>query len=403
MEIVPILSAMRRNKTGAILIASQMAMTLAILCNALFIVHQHLAWSQRLTGADEANILAVTNQWVGKPQDLKARAQTDLAALRTLADVIDAFATNTFPLANKGWSDFVNLKLDQQHSSAPAALYFADEHAIHTLGLRLIAGRDFTAADIIDGDSSFDSARPSSVIVTRALAERLFPGEKALGKTVYVSLGTHSTQIVGIVDKLQAPWTSPTSGSDYSMLEPIRVAAQESFYIVRVQPRSVASVLHAVRDKLVEIDRGRLIEVSPLSSVRADAYRDDRVFSSILAVVCIVSLTVTALGILGLTSYWVAQRRQQIGIRRALGATRTAIVRYFQTENFLIASVGATVGVMLAIGVNLWMVSAFELERLQFRYTILGAVIVLLLGQGAALWPALRAALISPAEATRGI
>ncbi|HTC38562.1 MAG TPA: FtsX-like permease family protein, partial [Steroidobacteraceae bacterium] len=97
----------------------------------------------------------------------------------------------------------------------------------------------------------------------------------------------------------------------------------------------------------------------------------------------------------------VAQRRRQIGIRRALGATRNAIIQYFQTENLLIAGAGAAIGVALAVSLNLWMVSAFSMERLNTGYTLIGAVVVMLLGQAAVLWPALKAASIPPALATR--
>ena len=69
----------------------------------------------------------------------------------------------------------------------------------------------------------------------------------------------------------------------------------------------------------------------------------------ILGVVCAALVAVTSFGIVGLTSYWVAQRRRQIGIRRALGATRNAIIRYFQTENLMIAGAGAAVGIALAV------------------------------------------------------
>jgi putative ABC transport system permease protein len=105
----------------------------------------------------------------------------------------------------------------------------------------------------------------------------------------------------------------------------------------------------------------------------------------------------------GLTSYWVAQRRRQIGIRRALGASRQAIVRYFQTENLLIAASGTALGIALAIAANLWMVSSFEMQRLNPVYAFVGALAVLGLGQLAVLWPALRAASIPPALATRGV
>ncbi len=69
MQFRPIISAMRRNKVGAILIAVQMAITLAILCNALFIIQQRIALSKRPTGVDEANVVVLDNQWVGNPPD----------------------------------------------------------------------------------------------------------------------------------------------------------------------------------------------------------------------------------------------------------------------------------------------------------------------------------------------
>src|SRR6266851_1590631 len=102
MEIGPILSAMRRNKVGATLIVVQMAVTLSILCNGLFIIQQRLALSQRPTGTDEANIFAIVNVWVDDPKDLPARLQTDLAMLRSLPGVADAYASNSYPLSNGG-------------------------------------------------------------------------------------------------------------------------------------------------------------------------------------------------------------------------------------------------------------------------------------------------------------
>ncbi len=140
-----------------------------------------------------------------------------------------------------------------------------------------------------------------------------------------------------------------------------------------------------------------------MTAARDEAYQDDRGLVVVLSVVCASLLAVTAFGIVGLTSYWVAQRRRQIGIRRALGATRNAIMRYFQTENLLIAGAGAAMGVALAVALNLWMVSAFEMQRLNTGYAMVGAAVVLLLGQAAVLWPAFKAASIPPAMATRAV
>jgi len=161
-------------------------------------------------------------------------------------------------------------------------------------------------------------------------------------------------------------------------------------------------VLKSAEAELFALDGNRILRSRSMQQVRADAYRGDHGLIVLLTSICLALLIVTAFGIVGLTSYWVAQRRQQIGIRRALGATRQAIVRYFQTENFMIAAVGAAVGIAFAIALNLWMVHSFEMVRMDNSRALVGAFIILLLGQFAVLWPALRAASIPPALATRG-
>ena len=408
MELRPILSAMRRNKVGAILIAVQMAVTLAILCNGLFIIEQRLASSKRPTGVDEANLFVLSNLWVGNPTDLAARLQADLAALRSVPGVVDAFATNSYPLSDGGSTDGVSLHPDQRDAMALSALYFTDEHGLQTLGLKLIAGRNFNSGEIVDKVGFTDFKPPAAVIMTRALADKLFPGGNALGQSVYVESEKHQTTIIGIVDRLQVPWVQSGGwGSKFnynSMLEPFRYLDQYTDYVVRAKPGQLPMVLQAAQKKLIEINRARVIEkAQSLTEARQEAYRNDRGLAVILGVVCAALLLVTAFGIVGLTSYWVAQRRRQIGIRRALGATRNAIIRYFQTENLLIAASGAALGVAMAIALNLWMVSSFEMERLHSIYAFAGAAVVLLLGQAAVLWPALRAASIPPALATRGV
>jgi putative ABC transport system permease protein len=404
MEIRPILSAMRRNKVGAALIGVQMAITLAILCNGLFIIEQRVAYSKRPSGADERNIFVMANQWIGNPPDLAARLQADLAALRGMPGVIDAFATNAVVLSNSGSSEGVKLNPEQKESTASTAVYFADEHALNSLGLTLVAGRNFDSAEITDKNGYTDLAAPASVIVTRALADKLFPGKGALGQSIYIQPENHSIRIIGIVDRLQVPWVESWSAkfNDNSILEPFRFVDPYVYYVVRVQPGQLPGALEAAEKKLFEVNRSRVLEDSKsLTESRAEVYQDDRGLAVILGVVCAALVAVTAFGVVGLTSYWVAQRRRQIGIRRALGATRYAIVRYFQTENLLIAAAGATLGVALALSLNLWMVTTFEMERLHVSYAVLGALFVMLLGQAAVLWPAVKAALAPPALATR--
>jgi putative ABC transport system permease protein len=112
---------------------------------------------------------------------------------------------------------------------------------------------------------------------------------------------------------------------------------------------------------------------------------------------------ITGLGIVGLASFWVQQRTRQIGIRRALGATKRDIVHYFQLENFILATIGIVLGMLLAYGINLWLMDKYGVPRLPSEFLPIGALLLWLLGQVAVLGPALRAAGIPPAIATRSV
>ncbi len=402
MRICPIMSAMRRNKVGAILVALQMALTLAILCNALFLIHQQVQDSHQPSGiGDEANLLVVSNAWVGDPPDSKALQLADLAALRRMPGVVDAYATYSFPLGGGGWGCSVRLFAAQALASTWCSTYLVDEHAQKVLGVRPLAGRWFTASEIVDRREN-DAKPPSSVIiVTRALADRLFPAGDALGKTIYIDRAAQT--IVGVIDHLLVPNVSD-GGEDNqdAVLQPNRFIGHGGAYLIRSRPGEIDALANKVPDVLRQLDHARVVRyVRTFPEVRARAYRGARGFAAILATVCAIMLAVTAFGIVGLTSSWVTQRRRQIGIRRALGATRRAIVQQFQIENLIIASVGCTLGAGLAVALNLWMVSRFEMQRMPLLPVLAAAIAVLLLGQAAVLWPALRAAAIPPALATR--
>jgi putative ABC transport system permease protein len=402
MELHPILSAMRRNKVGAVVIVVQTAITLAILCNSLFLIQQRLHSSERPTGLQEQDIFTMANQWVGNPPDLAAKVQADLAALRALPEVVDAYASNSYPLSNGGWDDGLGLEAADSHWVTSGALYFADEHGLLTLGLKLVAGRNFDAAEIAER-SDMEGKPPAALIVSQALAAKLFPNEDALGKSIYLSSQKQKAPIIGIVERLQQPWVSVRNQRvEYAMLQPYRFVEQYSYYVVRAKPGQLESAMKSAEKQLLAINRGRINDKTrSMAETRHRAYRDDRGLAIILGVVSVVLLIVTAFGIIGVTSFWVSQRRRQIGIRRAMGASRTAILRYFQTENLMIATAGAILGIILALTLNFLMAVKFEMARLHVGSTLLAAGIVLLLGQLAVLWPAVRAASISPVVAIR--
>jgi putative ABC transport system permease protein len=218
---------------------------------------------------------------------------------------------------------------------------------------------------------------------------------------------TESAQIIGIIDRAQVPWVGSSFSERFvenATFLPFIFSNNGLYYVVRTQPGRQAEAMHAAEQRLLDVDRGRDIErLWTFSQTRERAYRSDRALSLTLVTVCALLLTVTALGIVGLTTYWVAQRRRQIGVRRALGARRVDILRYFQTENLLIVVAGGALGIALALAGNLWLVTYLEVTRMSLAYVLGGAAIVLALSQLSVIWPAIQAASLSPSIATRTV
>lgn len=410
MQIKPILSALRHHKAGTLLIALQIALTLAIVCNALFIIQQRISHLSRPSGIDEASLIRIQNQWVGQSEaDYASLIATDLATLRKVPGVVNAYATNSVPLSNGGWSTGVYLepvKPDQGKSAAQTALYFVDNHTMETLGLKLVAGRNFRPSEV--GEFMPRSkAQPPLVMVTRDLADKLYPSENAVGKVLY-TIDKPST-IIGVVERMQVPWVGgwASNWDGNSLLVPARLITNGSNYVVRVQPGQMNNVLRAAPKALYAASRMRMIPdddgVLPFRDIRAEAYARDRGMAILMSVICVVLLAITAAGIVGLTSFWVGQRRKQIGVRRALGATRNDILSYFLTENLMIAAAGVVLGAILAVGMNQWLMQAFEMQRLSWPWIASGVFVLLVLGQAAVLAPAMRASRVPPVTATRSV
>ena len=110
---------------------------------------------------------------------------------------------------------------------------------------------------------------------------------------------------------------------------------------------------------------------------------------------------VTAFGIVGLASFWVQQRTRMIGTRRAMGATRGQILRYFQLENFLLSTAGIVLGMLGAFGLSVVLMASYELPRLPLIFLPVGALALWGLGQLAVLAPARRAAALPAVAALR--
>ena len=407
MEIRPILSSLLRNKTGALLIAAQVALSLAIVANALYIIKERLSLVSRPSGvaaeSDVFRIAVIPLKEYDTPEQMSAARKRTADLIRGVPGVVSVAGTNTSPLSNSGWNTGLGLKPNQTDSTAQSALYFSSDSLVETLGLKLVEGRDFTPDEIeqIDPEASRDMGRLA--IMSKRLAEEMFPGTSAVGKRFYLggNPDAEPMQVIGVVEKLQTPWAHAGNRGEQATILGVDLLGSFSRYVVRAEPGQRDRVFKDVEAALGRVPGLMIVQRQTMDEDRYDMYRDDRAVAWMLTTVTVLLLLGTASGIVGMATLWVNQRRKQIGVRRALGARKEDILRYFITENFIITSGGVVAGLLLAIGLNQLLVSQLELTKLPLGYLGVGSLVLWLVGVAAVYAPAWRASGISPAIATR--
>jgi putative ABC transport system permease protein len=404
MEIRPILSSLRKHKIPAALIVLEIALACAVFCNAVFMIGQRINNTQVPNAIDQTGIVVVRID--GRdPKLASADIPRDIAALKHIRGVAAAAAVTSVPLSDKSWISNVST-LPPAKSDPKAqplvAMYQLGTGGPQALGLHLLKGRFFNADEYADSEG--DKLASHVVVITQTLAHHMWPDGTALGKRLW--LGKSAYTVVGIVADVlgRAEQIGSADQSYYfSTFFPESPAADQTFYVVRTTSRDRERVLHAATGALQALSPNAVIRGEMYTRMRDDHFATARSMVWILVLVCVVMLAVTAFGIVGLTSFWVRQRRKQIGIRRAVGATRARIRTYFQTENFLLSLAGVVFGVIAAYGVNLYLMQHYQLHLMPWYYPPVSAIALWILGQLAVLGPALRASHVPPVVATRSV
>nr|WP_221265755.1 FtsX-like permease family protein [Oleiagrimonas soli] len=395
-----------------LLVVLQVALACAIACNALFLLQQRLKPMLVPDGIGQPNHLIIASNIVSRGQPWETSRMRDTErALRGVPGVTSVSVAGSLPMV-------LNARMNGRvqgvgrDTRADTAMYIGD-HLVKTLGLHLVAGRDFTAEEDAVQNHGVGMHQDGPAIITQSLANRLFPGQKALGQTLQLGDKDPAVRtVVGVVGHLMrndfgdgsqrnldnvmlfpgipSSWSLPAIG--------VRVAPDADPQQVRKQVEKV--IQRMLGDGMV---RGIDPSYDMYGTLRDEALAQYRASVWLLAGVCLIVLIVTLAGIMGLTAYWVQQRTRQIGIRRALGARRSDILRYLQAENLLLVGVGTLLGLIAAYAVNLWLMHHYELPRLPWSYLPIGAALLLVLGQLAVLSPALRASRVPPVVATRSV
>ena len=407
----PMLKTFRRHRLMPTLVVLQIALATAILCNALSLLQQRLAPLLVPDGIAASQLILVSQIVTQTAPWTTAQVREGETALRSIPGVTAVTAGLNLPMLTS-----IRLVGNVSNSSGRHkvnAAAMVGNNLVPTLGLHIIAGRDFKTSDLAEGtqQNSLGLTSSAPVILTRALAQHLFPHRGPVGQMVRVG-HNHPVDhvVVGVVKHLERSDISGKTQADAGnvMLLPVRVSGFPFIqYAVRNAPGAQASVLKAIPAAIdrafpaQERNSGIKPRVETYEHARDVVFKSRRAAVWLLSSVTLVVLIVTLIGIMGLTGFWVQQRTRQIGVRRALGARRVDILRYFQTENFLLATAGIALGCAAAIGINVWLMAHYAVPRLPIVYLPIGAVALWLLGQLAVLGPALRAARVLPTTAMR--
>jgi len=400
MEMRPILSSLLRNRAGSILVALQIAITLAIVVNAVYLTYQRVSKVGRPTGIDDQNIFSLPVTGFEKDFNFQAMVRDDMTLLRQMPGVVDATPISQVPLSGSGSSSGYYPLPDKKGTESPANYFNVDEHGVNTLGVKLSAGKTFDPA-MVELRNQDAQGQPPYAIVSRGLATALFPGQNALGKTIYDDQ-SHPIRIIGVIEHMHGSWID-WDKVDRVMLFP-QITGPGTRYIVRTAPGQIDRVMAATETALRKRDPNRVVgKLRKMSDDKQRSYSSDMMLAFTLSVVTGLVLVFSSLGIFGLATFNVNNRTRQIGTRRAVGARKIDIVRYFMTENWLVTTAGVVVGCCLALGAGFWLSTQYQLPRLDLYYLVGGVLGLWTVGQLAAWQPSLRAAKVSPAMATRNI
>ncbi|HUF74495.1 MAG TPA: FtsX-like permease family protein [Gammaproteobacteria bacterium] len=403
MEFGPIWRASMRNKTGIVLIVLQIAFTMTLIINSVGIVEENAKLLATPSGIDEDNIFHLRSSAYDDDVDARLIIEEDLRQIRATPGVAAAVQTNSVPISGGGWSMGLATAPEEGVEQVLTSVYMVDEHGVDALGVELIAGTGFLHEDVVWNDAA--SNWPSKVIVSKAVAEAIFPGDPTygVGETVYIDQNEPMT-VTGVVERLAAPWPGWELVRERAILVPRQLLGQSHLYLIRAEPGRRDQIMPDIETRLAASDAERIIQnMLTMDQTRGRTLDANGALVNILVFTVVVLVSITSLGVAGLTSFNVTRRIKQIGTRRALGASRRQILRYFLAENLLFTVIGVGFGTVLAVAINFWLVESFSVPRFSWYWlpiTMIGLVAISLL---AVLFPARRAARVPPAVATRTV
>jgi putative ABC transport system permease protein len=320
-------------------------------------------------------------------------ARTLLERVQQLPMVTDASLTSFAPLSGASSAAIVRLE------EAPEPGIRIYRHAVSpghfkTLGIPLLEGRDFTDADA-------RTAEGRVVIVSRTMASRHWPGQAALHKRL--RQGNAVYEVIGVVGDAQHRSLLEPDTADPDIYFPLFQLPSRAFAVMARTPGDAQPVVAAIREAVTELNPAvPVFSVATGEELVAEQTTGVRFSSALLGAFALVALTLTMVGIYGVTAYTVTRQTRQVGIRMALGATRGDVLRLIVRGGATFIVAGLALGTLAALGLTRLLSSLIygvtPTDPVTFAWV---TAILATVALAACLIPAARATRIDPVVALR--
>ena len=403
MELRPILLSLKHNKFFALLIIVQVALTLAVVSNALFVTTSTLKEWNLPSGLAHRQIISVKPQFFAPDVSMGQIIREDIDRLSQLPGVTAVTPNSEAPFeAEAVRRVYVDTRDDAE--GFQTVVINGQANMTQVLGLTLLEGRGFNRLDEVWGAQGSEAASAAVVMISEAMAQVLFPDESPLGKTIWLAQNSDPVEVVGVYSNFMTGEELNFYGMSFrSILRP-QVSWQTGVdpnYLLRVEPGVDDGIFEEIRNTLYQTKGRYVYSVERLSRVQKRMYDGRGSNALILLVVSLVLVLITAFGTGGLVSFLVNQRKRQIGTRRALGASKWAVVRYFLVENTLVTWIGLLLGAGLTISIAFLLNDAGSADILDPAYLVMTGLALWLINIFAVWLPARRAANVPPSIVTR--
>jgi predicted permease len=399
----------RRNRTRSLLVVTEFAMALILLIGAGLMLRTLMALQAIDPGFDPHNLLTMVVSTAGSPISTSGRPEAfyreTLERVRAVPGVVSAGMTNHLPLAGDMWG--YPFWIEGQPNPAPgeepdAAYRLALPGYFATMGMQLQRGRE-----IEDRDTA---ATQPVAVVNEYMAKRYWPNEDPVGKHFAMDnpakAGAEKVKwikVVGVVkNAVRGDWADPPSEEVFLPYSQNHGVGAYLTLVVRTAG-DPAGLAPSIENAIWSVDRDVTIsEVQAMEAVVTRANSQARFSAALLAAFAIVALLMSAVGIYGVMAYAVARRRQEIGVRMALGASRGDVLSGVLRQGMAMALAGAVIGVAGGLILSRLMGTLLYGVKPSDPLTFAGAAALLtIVALTACYVPARHATLVDPMTALR--